>query len=152
LSVGEGESVSLRGTQVTFKVQSQDADGASCTEWSAAPGFDTGLHVHERLEETWYVLDGELEFRLGEETFRAMSGSCVFVPPQVPHAFANRTDAPAKFLLLMSPASFDRYFVELAEILAREGAPDAEAIAELRSRYDTRQLSSLQTDAQRTAA
>src|SRR5882757_7150123 len=97
LSAGQGDSVSLRGTEVTFKVKSDHADGVSCTEWVAAPGFDTGLHVHERLEETWYILDGQLEFRLGEETVDASAGACVFVPPQVPHAFANRSQAPAKF-------------------------------------------------------
>jgi mannose-6-phosphate isomerase-like protein (cupin superfamily) len=144
---GEGESVSLRGTEVTFKVSSDQAEGASCSEWVAAPGFDTGLHVHERLEETWYVLDGELEFRVGDESFNAAPGACVFIPPRVPHAFANRNQAPAKFLLTTSPATHDRYFVELAEILARSGPPDSEAIAALRAKYDTRQLSSLATGA-----
>jgi len=148
LSAGEGDAVSLRGTVVTFKVESGQAAGASCTEWVAVPGFDTGLHVHERLEETWYVLDGELEFRLGEETFNAAPGACVFVPPRVPHAFANRTQAPAKFLLMTSPPTHDRYFVELADILARSGPPDSEAIAALRAKYDTQQLSSLVADAE----
>ena len=145
LERGQGRSVSLRGTHVGFKVESEQADGASCTEWVAAPGFDTGLHVHERLEETWYMLEGELEFRLAEETVCAGAGACVFVPPQVAHAFANRTQEPARFLLITSPAGHDRYFDELAEILAADGPPDSEAIAELRCRYDTEQLSSLAT-------
>jgi mannose-6-phosphate isomerase-like protein (cupin superfamily) len=107
------------------------------------PGFDTGLHVHERLEETWYVLDGELEFHVGDETFAATAGASVFIPPGVPHAFANRTDAPARFLLIMSPPGHDRYFDELAEVLAQDGPPDAAAIADLRRRYDTEQISAL---------
>ena len=143
LEPGEGRSVSLRGTRVSFKVESDRAEGASWTEWEAVPGFDTGLHVHERLEETWYVLDGELEFHVGDETFRATKGACVFVPPQVPHAFANRTETAARFLLVMSPAGHDRYFDELAAILAADGPPDSDAIADLRRRYDTTQLSSL---------
>ena len=143
LSAEKGDSVSLRGTEVTFKVPSEQAQGASTTEWVATPGFDTGLHVHERLEETWYIVDGEIEFRVGDETFEAAPGACVFVPPRVPHAFANRTDTPAKFLLIMSPPGHDRYFDELAEILAAPGPPDSDAIAELRRRYDTEQLSAL---------
>ena len=143
LAEGEGRTVSLRGTEVAFKVESNDAAGASCTEWRASPGFDTGLHVHERLEETWYMLDGELEFRIGDETVHATAGATVFVPPQVPHAIANRTDAPARFLLIMSPPTHDRYFDELAEILAVDGPPDSDAIADLRRRYDTKQISSL---------
>jgi mannose-6-phosphate isomerase-like protein (cupin superfamily) len=152
LSAGEGDSVSLRGTEVMFKVKSDQAEGASCTEWIAAPGFDTGLHVHERLEETWYVIDGELEFHVGDDTFSAGSGACVFVPPHVPHAFANRSQAPAKFLLMMSPPTHDRYFVELAEILGRSGPPDSEAIAALRAKYDTHQLSALVAGAEPQAA
>jgi uncharacterized cupin superfamily protein len=108
--------------------------------------------VHERLEETWYVLDGELEFRVGDETFSAASGACVFVPARVSHAFANRSQAPAKFLLMLSPPTHDRYFVELAEILGRTGPPDSEAIAALRAKYDTHQLSSLVAGAESRAA
>jgi hypothetical protein len=62
---------------------------------------------------------------------------------RVAHAFANRTDGPTRFLLILSPPGHDRYFDELAEILAVEGPPDSDAIAELRRRYDTEQISSL---------
>jgi quercetin dioxygenase-like cupin family protein len=143
VDAGQGRSVSLRGTRVEFKVESDRAAGASLTEWDAVPGFDTGLHVHERLEETWYVLSGELEFRVGEETFTATAGATVFVPPQVPHAFANRSDDKATFLLAMSPSGHDRYFDELAAILAADAPPDPEAIADLRRRYDTQQIETL---------
>jgi mannose-6-phosphate isomerase-like protein (cupin superfamily) len=145
LGADGGRSVSLGGTEVVFKVESSSAAGASCVEFRAAPGFDTGLHVHESLEETFHVLDGEFEFRVGDETMRATSGACVFVPPGVAHAFANRSGTRSKLLLTMSPPTHDRYFDELAQILAADGPPDSEAIASLRTRYDTRQLSSLST-------
>jgi len=61
----------------------------------------------------------------------------------VPHAFANRSDAPARFLLILSPPEHDRYFDELAEILAVDGPPDGDAIGDLRRRFDTKQISSL---------
>jgi quercetin dioxygenase-like cupin family protein len=140
---GGGESVWLRDTQVTFKVRSQHAAGASCLEFLAAPGFDTGLHVHETLEETFIVLEGEFGIRAGERVQRALPGDVLFVPPGVAHGFSNPTPAPAKLLLVMAPADFDTYFVELAEILARSGPVDGDAIAALRARYDTQQLSTL---------
>ena len=145
LDSGEGRSVSLRGTRVQFKVESDSAAGASLTEWNALPGFDTGLHIHERLEETWFVLSGELEFRVGDETFTAGAGATVFVPPHVPHAFANRRETDATFLMTMSPPGHDRYFDELADILATDGPPDPDAIRNLRERYDTRQIETLAT-------
>jgi len=142
---GQGRYVSLRGTRVVFKVGSDRASGASLTEWNALPGFDTGLHIHERLEETWFVLSGELEFRVGDESFTAGPGATVFVPPHVRHAFANRGEAEANFLLTLSPPGHDRYFDELADILSVEGPPDPDAIASLRKRYDTRQIETLST-------
>jgi hypothetical protein len=75
--------------------------------------------------------------------FNATAGATVFVPPRLAHSFANRTDRPAKFVLIMSPPGHDRYFYELAEILATDGPPDSDKIAELRRRYDTEQISSL---------
>jgi mannose-6-phosphate isomerase-like protein (cupin superfamily) len=62
-------------------------------------------------EETWYVLEGELGFRVGEETFTAGAGATVFVPPRVGHALANRSSSAARFLLTTSPSGHDRYFV-----------------------------------------
>ena len=143
LEPGQGRSVALGPTQVSFKVESTRAKGASLIEFTAAPGFDTGAHIHERLEESFYVLEGELEFQAGEKTFRAAPGACVFVPPQVPHAFANRTETPAKLLIVMSPPTHDRYFDELATILSAAGPPDGQAIGSLRERYDTTQLATL---------
>lgn len=145
LESGQGRTISLRGTRIAFKVESHTATGASLTEWEALPGFDTGLHVHERLEETWFMLSGELEFRVGNETFTAEPGATVFVPPHVPHAFANRSEDNATFLLTMSPAGHDHYFDELADLLAADGPPDPNAIAALRQRYDTRQIEALTT-------
>ena len=77
---------------------------------------------------------------------RAKAGDFVLVPPGVPHGFANPGEGPAKMVLVISPAgAHEHYFEELAELLAKPGAPDAEAIAELRSRYDTEQVSPLTT-------
>ena len=57
--------------------------------------------------------------------------------------FGSLGDTPATLLLTMAPAGHDRYFDELAEILAADGPPDSDEIAALRKRYDTEQISSL---------
>lgn len=38
------------------------------------------IERHSKLEETFYVLDGEFELRAGEEVRRALPGSVMFVP------------------------------------------------------------------------
>jgi quercetin dioxygenase-like cupin family protein len=143
LEPGQGRSVSLRGTTVTFKVTSNEAAAASMVEFDTAPGFDTGTHVHTSLEETFYIVEGELEFELAGELLRATPGTTIFVPPHVPHRFGNLGQTRARTLIIMSPPGHDRYFDELAEILAADGPPDAKAIGDLRSRYDTQQVSTL---------
>jgi hypothetical protein len=67
----------------------------------------------------------------------------MFVPVGCPHAFANPGTSPARVYLYVAPPGHERYFAELGEILANEGPPDREAIAELRRRYDTEQLTPL---------
>ena len=71
---GEGRAISLHGTHLVFKVDSESATGASLTEWTALPGFDTGLHVHEKIEEIWFVLSGQLEFHPSSATARNAPG------------------------------------------------------------------------------
>jgi quercetin dioxygenase-like cupin family protein len=56
------------------------------------------MHFHERQAHAFYVLEGELEFRVGAETVRAQTGSAVVVPPGVVHAFANVGPGRARFL------------------------------------------------------
>ncbi len=66
------------------------------------------------------------------------------VPPGVPHAFANRTDAPVRmFFQSSAPGGHENYFRELAELLRGGGPPDQEAIARLRERYDMVQLTAV---------
>ena len=50
---------------------------------------------------------------------------------------------PARVLMTVSPPGHENYFEELAKAVSRDSAPDPKAIAELRRRYDTDQLSAL---------
>ena len=67
-------------------MRGDQAASDSCLEFAAAPGFDTGLHVHQELEETFYVAEGEFELRAGEEVRRGGPGSVMFAPPGCPTA------------------------------------------------------------------
>jgi quercetin dioxygenase-like cupin family protein len=138
-----GESLSLRGTKVRVLSTSANSIGASTFEFQALPGWDTGSHRHSKIEEQFYVIDGEMELRAGDERIIGRPGTFVSVPPGVAHAFANRTQSLARMLLVITPPGHENYFVELAEILSREGAPDPEEIAALRTRFDTTQVSPL---------
>jgi hypothetical protein len=63
----------------------------------------------------------------------------------VPHNIANASDEPTRVIMTVSPPGHEHYFEELADMVTRSGSPDPEAIGTLRSRYDTEQISALQT-------
>jgi uncharacterized cupin superfamily protein len=107
------------------------------------PAFPQAYHVHRVQEETFYVLEGECEWQGGGQLVRARPGTYLFIPPGVPHNIGNASDKPARMLMTVSPPGHEHYFEELAKVAARGGPPDANAIAELRNRYDTDQLSAL---------
>ncbi|HRY03149.1 MAG TPA: cupin domain-containing protein, partial [Beijerinckiaceae bacterium] len=62
---GEAHKVTLAGQPLAFLVTGEDTSHTSMFEWTVPPGFSTGLHVHRVQEETFYVLDGECEWRIG---------------------------------------------------------------------------------------
>jgi len=142
---GEGKSVRLAGQPLSFLVTGENTRHTSMFEWTIPPGFSTGLHVHRVQEETFYVLEGECEWQVGDQRIRATPGTYLFLPPGVPHNIGNASDKAARVLMTVSPPGHERYFEELAETIARGGASDPAAISELRSRYDTDQLSALKS-------
>jgi quercetin dioxygenase-like cupin family protein len=143
---GEGRNVTLAGQPMAFLVTGEDSKHTCMFDWTLPAGFSTGLHVHRVQEETFYVLEGECEWRVGDQLIRATRGTYLFIPPGVPHNIANASDRPARLLMTISPPGHEHYFEELAEVAGRGGHPDPKVISELRARYDTDQLSALTAD------
>lgn len=78
-------------------------------EWSDPGGLTSrerpiaGLHVHHSDDEAWYVLEGTLRFRLGDDEIEAGPGSAVFAPRGMPHAYGNAGTELARYLLVLTP-------------------------------------------------
>jgi quercetin dioxygenase-like cupin family protein len=142
---GEGKELTIAGHPLAFLVTGEDSKHTSMFEWTVPAGFSTGLHVHRVQEETFYVLEGECEWQVGDRLVHATPGTYLFIPPGVPHNIGNASDKPARMFITVSPPGHEHYFEELAKMVVRGGPPDANVIAELRSRYDTAQLSGLKT-------
>ena len=141
----EHKGVTLRGHPMVFLVTGEDTKHTSMFDWTIPAGFATGVHVHRVQEETFYMLEGKCEWWVGDRVVRATPGTYLFIPPGVPHNITNVSEKPARVLMTVSPPGHEHYFEELAKLAALGGPPDAKAIAELRARYDTDQLSALTT-------
>jgi quercetin dioxygenase-like cupin family protein len=83
------------------------------------------LHVHPAFDEGFYVLEGELTFRVRDDGFIVAAGGFVFAPGATPHTVANRSAAVARYLLLITPPGFERYFERLAAEMRGEEPPAA---------------------------
>ena len=142
---GEGKEFTLAGKPMVVLVTADESRHVCMFDWTLPGHFSTGLHVHRVQEETFYVLEGECDWHLGDQRVRAKPGAFLFVPPGVPHNIGNAGDGPARMLMTVSPPGHEHYFEELAKVAVRGDRPDDAAIAKLRSRYDTVQLSALKT-------
>ena len=79
-----------------------DEGGISSRSRPIAP-----LHLHHHDEEAWYVLEGALGFRLGEDELQAEAGSAVIAPPGTPHTYWNAGSGAARYLLVMTSRIHD---------------------------------------------
>jgi len=78
-------------------------------EWQDAgappgpPRWIAPLHLHHHDDEAWYVLEGRLCVRRGDETVEAGAGAAVLVPRGTPHTYWNPDPTPVRYLLIMTP-------------------------------------------------
>jgi quercetin dioxygenase-like cupin family protein len=128
------------GSQFFHKVKSKDTNGVfSVIEIVTPPGKGVSLHVHEREDELVYLLEGEIEVTLGDQTMKAVPGVMALLPRGVPHAFTSIGDKPSRLLDTILPGEFDNYFVELAALFAA-GEPSEQQIDELSVKYAIKYL------------
>jgi quercetin dioxygenase-like cupin family protein len=119
LGPGEGRAIpGPYGRSIVIKATGEATGGAfSVLEFTAPAGAPwTDSHLHPEAEEAWYVLEGELTFRIGERTVAAPAGSFLILPRGTPHAFGNTGSMMAKYLAIYSPAGMEHFFEELAEL------------------------------------
>jgi mannose-6-phosphate isomerase-like protein (cupin superfamily) len=74
-------------------------------EWTAEVGMHriAPLHVHHADDEAWYVVEGTLGFRLGDNEVEAPAGSAVLARRGTPHTYWNAGSVEARYLLVMTP-------------------------------------------------
>jgi quercetin dioxygenase-like cupin family protein len=122
---GEGKSYwTPGGHMATFKATSEDTGGAyTITEDTFPPQVGPPPHIHHTQEETFYVLEGEMEFITDGVTTRAAAGSLVRIPRGVLRDYKNVGSEPARVLVLFAPGGFEGFFAEVGELVTGQSAP-----------------------------
>jgi mannose-6-phosphate isomerase-like protein (cupin superfamily) len=134
---GEGERHGVGSSEILINATGEYTDGSFfLSETTIAAGFPgPPLHSHERLHDMFYVLEGLLTMRIGEETREVEAGTFVCVPPGVAHTFSNPGNSAVRFLNFNTPSGWENYMRDLSAA-ARSGPLTPEAIGRVASKYD----------------
>ena len=136
LTSGQGLRREARGSEMWFKATAANTDGRlSLMERTLPPGGRMPPpHRHGGNVEAYFVLDGIVEFRVGDDLFDRSAGTFVLVPAGEVHTFGNTASAPARLLVLHAPA-LDGYFEDLERLWSSATAPDRHAELDLMRRH-----------------
>jgi mannose-6-phosphate isomerase-like protein (cupin superfamily) len=97
-------------------LRSEESDGVVSVVDNTVPAHWPGPHLHRHdFDEAFYVLEGELVFQVEDQLITKRAGELAFAPRGVAHTFANHSDAPARYVLVCTPAGFERYFARMNE-------------------------------------
>jgi mannose-6-phosphate isomerase-like protein (cupin superfamily) len=130
------------GTLSHVRLSGDQSGGAfSLTENLTRRGNGSPVHVHDREDETFFVLDGELRVVVGQEEHAAGPGTIAVLPRRLRHAYVV-TSATARFLTLHTPGGFEQFAAEVGQpaqalTLPPEpaGPPDLAALAQTAARH-----------------
>jgi quercetin dioxygenase-like cupin family protein len=136
----EGQTIEFGGSRMVFKSPAAGApDAWTVVDYVMTPSQPgPPPHYHKEATETFYVIEGELWMRVWDREFTAGPGSFVFVPAGTPHAFANRSGEPVRFLGHASTPAIKNLILDAVEMM-RAGAwpPDRQTLDDLGRRHDT---------------
>src|SRR5262245_39031493 len=132
----DGKAGDLGSIGVRFMIYGEESGGGfSLVEHPMPPRkLAAPLHRHTREDEYSFVLEGRMGVLLGDDVVYAEVGDLVFKPRNQWHTFWNAGDEPARILEIISPAGFERYFLELVA-LGGSRAASPEALRALGQRY-----------------
>jgi uncharacterized cupin superfamily protein len=97
-------------------LRSEESDGVVSVIDNTVPANWPGpfLHKHD-FDEAFYVLEGELVFQVEDQLITRRAGELAFAPRGVAHTLANHSDGRARYLVVCTPAGFERYFARMNE-------------------------------------
>ncbi|MEX1255490.1 MAG: cupin domain-containing protein [Dehalococcoidia bacterium] len=132
LQAGEGPAINARARRIVKASDELTKGRFALHVVSCEAGYQgPPLHIHQRNDEAFFVLEGNLRFRVGEETVTVGPGGFVFVPAGTAHSFANDSEEASRHIELFAPGDFEGYFFERAALQA-EGklGPERDALLE----------------------
>jgi quercetin dioxygenase-like cupin family protein len=103
----------LVGDTYTILLSGADTDGHySLIDMHIPPGGGPPPHRHD-FEESFTVLEGEIEATFRGEKSTVHAGQTVNIPANAPHSFTNASGAAARLLCICAPAGQEEFFAQV---------------------------------------
>ncbi len=132
----EGTNYDWENDHTFVKVGANETGGAyTLMEDNLKASFALGLHRHDTHAETFYFLEGAVDFYVDGDWIKATPGTTIHVPPGVPHACRVAGGQPARMLMIYQPSGFDGFLAEMAQMTDEDFADEAKMSA-LNGEYD----------------
>ena len=124
LGPGEGDAFFVVGDVYRNLASSRQTGGVyTLHEIRVSPNNGPPPHIHSREDESFFVLEGELDFQIGDEKITAQPGTFIQGPRGIAHSFKNNTQFPARMLVFIAPAGFENFVNEFARPVASFDSP-----------------------------
>jgi len=135
---GGGPQGDLGTIGVVFKLWDRDTGGAlAIVEHPFPPGALVPPHLHTREDEYSIVTEGQIGFRSGDREVVLGPGGYITKPRGELHTMWNAGPEPARMIEVISPAGFEHFFREMADLTAA-GPPPLPEVMALADRYGLR--------------
>lgn len=117
VSADTGEAYWVMGTLFTYLVTGAESGGSYFTLIvDVGPEAGPPPHIHHLEEEQFYVLDGQLTYSVGDQTFEVSTGDFIHIPRGTVHSFRNG-QKPSRLLATFSPAGIEGFFREVGDLV-----------------------------------
>ncbi|MDB5335933.1 MAG: qdoI [Planctomycetaceae bacterium] len=113
---GVGRTIGVVGDIYRFLATGEQTAGKYAM-WEAIvpPGGGPPPHRHSREEEAFYILEGEISFRVGDQQFVASAGTFANMPIGSLHSFRNDSGKLARMIITVAPAGLEEMFFEVGQ-------------------------------------
>ncbi len=127
-----GRTIAVVGDLYRFLATGAETAGQFAM-WEAIvpPGGGPPPHIHRREQESFYVLEGEITFHVGDEQIVATAGMFANIPIGMLHRFHNASNQPARMIITVVPAGIEEMFFEVGQSIGFGEVPPPPAKAEI---------------------
>lgn len=114
---GQGQSLSVVGDTYRILISGEHTNGNyAVIDMLVPPGGGPGPHAHKDMQEMFYVVEGEIDFKMEGGSYTASQGCFVNIPlGGAVHCFKNTTDKVAHLLCTVVPAGLESFFQEIGK-------------------------------------